>query len=367
MVLELPGGDSPDSDPVFVLCAARSGSTLLRFMLDAHPDLACPPETNVPSLCGQLATVWSLIEGAPLSANRGDEPALARFWADNAELIAAAEEQHPERCRRVRYEDLVEDPQAVADGIFEFLRVAPVPDITARMFASERERFGPADFKIWSTSRVSGESVGRGWDVPAGMIAPPELERVNALASRLGYVPVDNGWGTTGRPADLRADASGHTPGTAGGNMGDLAALAGERLTAGLARADAGFADRWRSCGAEPFRVVITPDTPRGDGGNGWLVNLAAGTLTLADEGDEDGADDGAEWEMVGAAAVWRQVLEDGINFSLAMRRNVLRYCDADSAGPVIAEMRAAMLADLLGLTSWDGPGQPVPTAGARP
>lgn len=60
--------------PVFVLCNGRSGSTLLRFLLDAHPELACPPETNLPTLCAQLATVWSLIEGAPLSANRGDEP-----------------------------------------------------------------------------------------------------------------------------------------------------------------------------------------------------------------------------------------------------------------------------------------------------
>src|SRR6516164_1201577 len=62
------------ADPVFVLCNGRSGSTLLRFVLDAHPELACPPETNLPGLCVQLATVWSLIEGAPLSANRGDEP-----------------------------------------------------------------------------------------------------------------------------------------------------------------------------------------------------------------------------------------------------------------------------------------------------
>ena len=62
------------AEPVFVLCMGRSGSTLLRFLLDSHPDLACPPETSLPSLCAQLATVWSLIEGAPLSANRGDEP-----------------------------------------------------------------------------------------------------------------------------------------------------------------------------------------------------------------------------------------------------------------------------------------------------
>ena len=65
----------PDvADPVFVLCMGRSGSTLLRFLLDAHPELACPPETSLPALCAQLAVVWSLIEGAPLSGNRGDAP-----------------------------------------------------------------------------------------------------------------------------------------------------------------------------------------------------------------------------------------------------------------------------------------------------
>src|SRR5215471_1610483 len=67
-------GDSMFTDPVFVLRNGRSGSTLLRFLLDAHPELACPPESNLPMLCGQLATVWSLIEGAPLAPGRGDEP-----------------------------------------------------------------------------------------------------------------------------------------------------------------------------------------------------------------------------------------------------------------------------------------------------
>jgi hypothetical protein len=41
-------------DPVFVLCMGRSGSTLLRLILDTHPDLACPPETNIPALCSTL-------------------------------------------------------------------------------------------------------------------------------------------------------------------------------------------------------------------------------------------------------------------------------------------------------------------------
>jgi sulfotransferase family protein len=58
-----PSGGDIDSmagrlqDPVFVLCMGRSGSTLLRFLLDAHPELACPPETSLPELCGQLSVV----------------------------------------------------------------------------------------------------------------------------------------------------------------------------------------------------------------------------------------------------------------------------------------------------------------------
>lgn len=62
----LPEPSAGHDDPVFVLCTGRSGSTLLRFLLDAHPDLACPPETRLPWLCTQLASAWSVIEDAPM-------------------------------------------------------------------------------------------------------------------------------------------------------------------------------------------------------------------------------------------------------------------------------------------------------------
>ena len=32
------------TDPVFIVGYGRSGTTLLRFMLNAHPDIAIPPE-----------------------------------------------------------------------------------------------------------------------------------------------------------------------------------------------------------------------------------------------------------------------------------------------------------------------------------
>ena len=60
-------GDAGE-DPVFILCAGRSGSTLVRFLLDAHPDLACPPETKLPWLARQLAAAWAVIEDTAPSA-----------------------------------------------------------------------------------------------------------------------------------------------------------------------------------------------------------------------------------------------------------------------------------------------------------
>lgn len=52
-------------EPVIVLTGARSGSTLLRLILDAHPDLACPPETNIVKTCAQLASAFAVVDGAP--------------------------------------------------------------------------------------------------------------------------------------------------------------------------------------------------------------------------------------------------------------------------------------------------------------
>jgi hypothetical protein len=38
---------------------------------------------------------------------------------------------------------------------------------------------------------------------------------------------------------------------------------------------------------------------------------------------------------------------------SVAMRRHLFRYRDSGEAGPIAADARVGMLADLLGLTSW--------------
>ncbi len=70
---------------MFVLSASRSGSTLLRFVLDSHPDLACPPETGVTAACAGLMHSWDILE------NSGGEsaPAEADRQAASPRAVAA--------------------------------------------------------------------------------------------------------------------------------------------------------------------------------------------------------------------------------------------------------------------------------------
>jgi hypothetical protein len=49
-------------EPVIVLTGARSGSTLVRLLLNAHPDLACPPETNIVKIASQLSLAWRICD-----------------------------------------------------------------------------------------------------------------------------------------------------------------------------------------------------------------------------------------------------------------------------------------------------------------
>jgi hypothetical protein len=57
MVIESSGPLRPP--PSFVLCAARTGSTLLRYIFDTHPELCAPPELEIGALCQQLNRLHS--------------------------------------------------------------------------------------------------------------------------------------------------------------------------------------------------------------------------------------------------------------------------------------------------------------------
>jgi hypothetical protein len=455
---------------VFVLSGSRSGSTLLRFLLDAHPELACPPETSLPRLCWGLAQTWSVIEGVPPPVLGGDmslipepvihavrqgagpvlrshlgrqgkarfcektvfaaqyasflrrvyprarflclyrhpmdfiasgleacpwgmtsdfgfdryaaaEPgnfvaALGRCWADFTEQIMATEERFPAGCYRVRYEDLVTAPEDVAGSIFEFLGVAPAPGITGRCFSVDRAS-GPGDFKIWSTSRVTADSLGRGWTLPVRLLPASLRGRLNGLAAKLGYAVIDETWGLGEAPADLRACANGQPPAkpartrlgaeSHGPPLGTR--LLGERVQASLGRLNDGFAGSWPTYSAETLLLAAVPSASV-DGNAWWRVDLAAGTVTAGSGHCAYNVD----WIVCGPAETWEGVLSGAMNLSVAFRRDELKSfflgdVGRRSAGDI---RRVAMLADLLGIARWE-PGlqaaanQQAPSGGQKP
>ena len=64
------------AEPIFIVCNARSGSTLLRYLLDVHPDIACPSETAIAAISNQL--MWLHVQTVsgriPLEAVRETGP-----------------------------------------------------------------------------------------------------------------------------------------------------------------------------------------------------------------------------------------------------------------------------------------------------
>lgn len=303
------------SAPIFVVTAARSGSTLLRFILDSHPDIACPPETDLGMAVGYLAHAWDVtaraassragaapggITALPAEAlgglrasadgvlasylrstgksricdkslstvyhagllaqvypdamfvclyrhcmdviasylaampwglgsqppgqpgfrpihgfvarNPGDSvAALAEYWLDCARKAADFEAAHPGRCFRLRYEDLVDDPEPVTASLLSFLGAAPAAGLADACFRIPHDR-GPSDPKIWGTRRVQQDSVGTGVAVPAARVPPAARAGINDVLAALGYRLVDDEWNAAGLRRDPRQQASQRIP-----------------------------------------------------------------------------------------------------------------------------------------------------------
>lgn len=295
--------------------------------------------------------------------------ALARYWADSATAILAAEERFPGRCVRVRYEDLVIDPERTADQIFNFLDATPAPGISARCFSAERERFGPGDHKIWYTSTISSSSIGRGWSIPATLISPQVLTTINELTAKLGYMPVDGEWGTSAPPADLRltvgdtdlvgsevhsirdeAVTSAVSAGAAHANEPAHSRLLGNRLQANLEQLGPEITARWDPYIRETAVAVWIPDNSDGAAEH-WLIDLKNRIVTFT----TDEAQENSDWDVIGSAGAWEQVIAGNLNLSVALRTCKIRYCDSDESlgGPVASDARIAILAELLGITGW--------------
>jgi hypothetical protein len=416
-------------EPVIVLTCGRSGSTLLRFILDAHPDLACPAETGVVDLCSRMGMLSMILDGSPTedllrpsdlaldsirdwvritfgrylvragkarwcdksltsaelagrflqlfpkarficlyrhcadvidsmleacpwglrgygldrfaTAHPGSSvAAVADYWVTRTGAIIEFERAYPDACLRVRYEDMVTDPEGQAQRIFGFLGEPAVPGISRAFLPAAEERAGPSDHKIWWTSEVHSRSVGRGRRIPADELPAALLGQVNDLLERLEYPPVgeepEEPAVEVSRPsgpgqAGEAAPAAGALSAPDSGGTAELDGL-GELLAARVAvrHGTVGMPSRPQ----ERMSFVITATMPAHASGGGaearsWRIDLGTGRVVSAGLTAGPG-----EWGVTGTAQTWRSVLAGELNFGTAMRQGHLRYTGVDKAGP---------------------------------
>jgi hypothetical protein len=100
--------------------------------------------------------------------------AIAAYWAEFTESALDFQAAHPAACHRIRYEDLVDDPELAAGNMFAFLGV----DASSPPEAGGEE----------ASTAVPGAPLG-GADVPASFLPRPLAGRVSLLQQRLGYPP----------------------------------------------------------------------------------------------------------------------------------------------------------------------------------
>jgi len=68
--------DTMLASPIFILSHARTGSTLLRYVIDAHPDVCCPPEIALGRLCHDLCYTIGLTRVEPAISEAARQAAI---------------------------------------------------------------------------------------------------------------------------------------------------------------------------------------------------------------------------------------------------------------------------------------------------
>jgi hypothetical protein len=145
---------------------------------------ACPDV----SYAALHAGPWGLGPGfAPFTAAYpgSTAAALAAFWAARTAPLLAFEREHPQHCRRLRYEDLTASRQS---GLLTFLGLdGDVPD-GPRWPASTAASAGggPAASDPATGARISAPQP----SAMAELIPAPLLSQVNQLAGELDYPPL---------------------------------------------------------------------------------------------------------------------------------------------------------------------------------
>ena len=132
--------------------------------------------------------------------------ALVDYWCDNVETIHAFERKNPDSAYRLRYEDLVLDPEATLPPLLEFLGLREDPGLADRVFKVPHQH-GPGDANIAYMRKIDTTSIGKGSSLSVRQLSAKDMRRANALLAELDYAQIDEHWDSRPSPY-LRAAAS---------------------------------------------------------------------------------------------------------------------------------------------------------------
>jgi hypothetical protein len=211
--------------------------------------------------------------GSYVAKNPGNTvAAIMEYWCEKTRRARDFEDKIGAAGFRVKYEDLVFNPEDTIKDIVQFLGLDPVPDHVSKVFSTSHQG-GPGDSNIVFTRRIERDGVGKGDTIPFGAIPSKSLEKANALLTSIGYPVIEE---SRSRGASLHApvesaddgganDATNVALSSPSGLLNDLCKI--------LNRGD-------KTCGAIKF---VFDDQNVGI----WQIALENGSATVR-EGDND-------------------------------------------------------------------------------
>lgn len=118
--------------------------------------------------------------------------AFAHAWAAVTAMILNFAENHEGRCHVLKYEELVQNPDAEMEKITTFLGLDKLPQATSEIMA-QKQVDGVGDWKSYKKTAVETASIGR-WENELQAVTVEMLSHiVNPVLERAGYDPVSAG------------------------------------------------------------------------------------------------------------------------------------------------------------------------------
>lgn len=111
---------------------------------------------------------------------------MVEYWILKAALNLQFEQAHAERCYRVRYEDIVQQPTPTISAMFNFLGLDWDQALTDSVF-SQHHPVGPGDHKIVDSSSIYTKSIGKGANLVGTPLPTNLAASLKPILSSLGY------------------------------------------------------------------------------------------------------------------------------------------------------------------------------------